>query len=66
MKDLNFIRVRWRKKQLTYLGIYIGFMALVAFISIFVLSIIFSWYSEEDMKVENYIQTQITKLNSQV
>lgn len=66
MKDLNFIRGRWRKKQLTYLGIDLGFMALVAFISMFVLSIIFSWSSEEDMKVENYIQTQITKLNSQV
>ncbi|MDE4974420.1 type IV pili associated protein, partial [Francisella tularensis subsp. holarctica] len=62
----NFIRGRWRNKQLTYLGIDLGFMALVAFISIFVLSIIFSWSSEEDMKVENYIQKQITKLNSQV
>lgn len=66
MKDLNFIRDRWRKKQLTYLGIDLGFMALVAFISMFILSIIFSWSSEEDMKVESYIQSQITKLNSQV
>ncbi len=66
MKDLNFIRGRWRKKQLTYLGIDLGFMALFAFISMFILSIIFSWSSEEDMKVENYIQSQITKFNSQV
>ena len=66
MKDLNFIRGRWRKKQLIYLGIDLGFMALVAFISMFILSIIFSWSSEEDIKVESYIQSQITKLNSQV
>ena len=55
MKDLNFIRGRWRKKQLTYLGIDLGFIALVAFISMF--TIIFSWSSEEDIKVESYIQS---------
>lgn len=56
MKDLNFICGICRKKQLTYLGgIDLDFMALVAFILMFILSIIFSWSSEEDMKVESYI-----------
>ncbi|AJI74865.1 PilN domain-containing protein [Francisella philomiragia] len=66
MKDLNFVRGRWRQKQLTYIGIDLGFMILVAFISMFILSIVFSWSSDEDIKVERYIQTQITKLNKNV
>lgn len=63
MKDFNFIRGRWRKQQITYMAIDLGFMALVAFVLMFTLSVIFSWSSEEDMQVENYIQSKITQLN---
>jgi len=63
MKELNFIRGRWRKQQITYLCVDFAFMAFVAFILMFILSIIFSWSSEEDMKVESYVQSKITELN---
>lgn len=64
MKDLNFIRGRWRRKQLTYMGIDFIFMAFVAFVLMFILSNIFAWSSEEDMKVESYIQSKITEFNA--
>ena len=65
MRDINFIRGRYKKQQLVYLGIDIGFTAFVAFIVMFVLSIVVSWSSSSQIKVENYIQSQITNLNSQ-
>ncbi|AIT08582.1 type IV pili associated protein [Candidatus Francisella endociliophora] len=63
MKELNFIRGRWRKQQLTYLGFDFVFIAFIAFVLMFALSTIFSWSSEEDMQVESYVQSKITELN---
>ncbi|QIV96815.1 type IV pili associated protein [Allofrancisella inopinata] len=63
MKPLNFIQDRHKKLQLTYIAIDIGFTALVAFFAMFTLSIILSWSSREDMRLEQYIQTKITELN---
>ncbi|MFT4693442.1 MAG: Tfp pilus assembly protein PilN [Francisella sp.] len=65
MEGLNFIRGRYKRHQLIYLGIDFGFMAFVAFVVMFGLSIILSWSSSDQISVENYIQTQITKLNNQ-
>ena len=65
MQDLNFIRGRYKKLQLTKLVMDLGFAAFVAFVVMFGLSIVLSWSSRDDIKVENYIQTQITNLNKQ-
>lgn len=65
MKELNFIRGRWRKKQLIYMVVDLIFMGVVAFVLMFSISIVFSWSSDEDIKVKNYLQTQISKLNNQ-
>ena len=65
MRDLNFIRGRYKKHQLAYLGIDLAFMAFVAFVVMFGLSIILSWSSSDQIRVENYIQTQVSKLNGQ-
>ena len=62
MQDLNFIRGRYKKLQLTQLVMDLGF---VEFVVMFGLSIVLSWSSRDDIKVENYIQTQITNLNKQ-
>ena len=65
MQDLNFIRGRYKKLQLTKLVMDLGFAAFVAFVVMFGLSIVLSWSSRDDIKVENYIQTRITNLNKQ-
>ncbi|MED7788936.1 PilN domain-containing protein [Francisella sp. 19X1-34] len=65
MKDLNFIRGRWRRKQLVYIVADFVFLGFAAFILMFSLSIIFSWSSDEDINVKNYLQTKIVKLNKQ-
>lgn len=65
MRDLNFIRGRWRRKQLIYIVTDFAFLGLVAFVLMFSLSVIFSWSSDEDIKVKDYLQTQILKLNKQ-
>ena len=65
MRDLNFIRGRWRRKQLIYIVTDFAFMGVVAFVLMFSISIIFSWSSDEDIRVKNYLQTQISKLNKQ-
>ena len=65
MEGLNFIRGRYKRHQLIYLGIDFGFMVFVAFVVMFGLSIILSWSSSDQISLENYIQTQITKLNNQ-
>ncbi|GAB4225778.1 MAG: type IV pili associated protein [Francisella sp.] len=66
MKDLNFIRGRWRKLQLIYIGIDFVFLALVAFMLMLFLSVIFSWFSKDDVKVESYLQTKIAELKNSV
>jgi len=65
MRNLNFIRGRNKKLQLTYLGIDFGFIVLVAFVMMFGLSVILSWTSTEQIRSEEYIQTQVTKLSSE-
>lgn len=63
MQDLNFVRGREKKHKLQLLGIDLGFMILVAFIAMFTISVIMSWSSSSQMKIEGYIQTKVTKLN---
>lgn len=63
MKNINFIRGREKKHKIQLLGIDLGFMAVVAFVTMFSLSVIMSWSSGDQIKVENYAQAQITKLN---
>jgi len=65
MQKLNFIRGRYKKLQLTNLAIDLGFTAFIAFVVMFGFSIVLSWSSRDDIRVENYIQTQITNLNKQ-
>ena len=65
MRNLNFIRGRYKKQQLVYLAIDFGFIAFVAFVVMFGLSTILSWSSSDQIRVENYIQAQVSKLNSQ-
>lgn len=66
MRELNFIRGRYKRQQLTYLAIDICFMAFVAFVLMFGLSVVLSWSSGEQIRVENYTQTQISKLNEKI
>ncbi|WP_150467453.1 PilN domain-containing protein [Francisella sp. SYW-9] len=65
MRNLNFIRGRWRRKQLIYIVTDFAFLGFIAFALMFSLSVVFSWSSDEDIKVKNYLQTQISKLNKQ-
>ena len=48
---------------MTYMAIDFAFMAFVAFVFMFILSIVLSWSSEEDMRVESYVQSKISHLN---
>ncbi|AJC49129.1 PilN domain-containing protein [Allofrancisella guangzhouensis] len=63
MKQLNFIQDRYKKLLLSYIAIDIGFIAVLAFIGMVSLSIILSWSSKEDIKLEQYIQAKITELD---
>ena len=65
MRELNFIRGRYKKHLLAYLGIDLIFMAFVAFVLMFGVSIVLSWSSGDQIRVESYTQMQITKLNGQ-
>lgn len=62
MKNINFIRGRERKYKVQLLGVDLGFMVIVAFITMFSLSVIMSWGSGDQLKVKSYVQTKITKL----
>jgi type IV pilus assembly protein PilN len=62
-KVLNFVKGREKKHKLKLLAIDFGFITLIAFITMFMLSVIMSWSSSDQIRVEQYIQAQITKLN---
>ena len=64
--SFNFIRNRKRKQQLTYMGVDLFFVVMLALVCMVIASFVISFSNDENVQVDNYLKAQINTLNKQI